>query len=138
MASIITLGLWAERMTPLTFEILVFLLGIGFGPTAPLTQVALQNTVAPHHLGSAIGAMNFSRNLFATILVAVFGAIVLAGMPLVEPVGSLGAIRTLAGTPPQTFAHVFFTAAGTLTIALVSMVLLEEKPLQTTVRGDRA
>jgi MFS family permease len=138
MASIITLGLWADRMTPLTFQVLAFLLGIGFGPTAPLTQVALQNTVPSNHLGSAIGAMNFSRNLFATVLVAVFGAIVLSGVPVVETIGSLGAIRTLAGTPPQTFSYVFFTAAGTLTIALISMLLLEEKPLQTTTPGERS
>jgi MFS family permease len=129
LAAIIALGFWADRMTPLTFEVLAFLLGVGFGPTAPLTQVALQNTVASHHFGTAIGTMNFSRNLFSTILVAVFGAIVLAGVSVVEPVGSVGGLRTLTATSPQVFAHVFYTAAATLVIALVSMILLEEKPL---------
>jgi hypothetical protein len=129
LAAIIALGFWADRMTPLTFGVLAFLLGVGFGPTAPLTQVALQNTVASHHFGTAIGTMNFSRNLFSTILVAVFGAIVLAGVSVVEPVGSVGGLRTLTATSPQVFAHVFYTAAATLVIALVSMILLEEKPL---------
>src|ERR1700726_4020353 len=42
----------ADGMTSLRFEIILFLIGVGFGPTAPLTQVALQNTVAIHHMGS--------------------------------------------------------------------------------------
>jgi len=137
LASIITLGLQAGNMTFLKFEILVFLVGIGFGPTAPLTQVALQNSVPSNHFGIAIGAMNFSRNLFATVLVAVFGAIVLAGAPVVDGAAVSAGLRTLAGVSPQTFANVFFTAAGTMTIALVSMVLLEEKPLQTSIPAER-
>ena len=50
-------------MTPEKFEIILFLIGIGFGPTAPLTQVALQNTVSMHDLGAGLGTMNFARTL---------------------------------------------------------------------------
>jgi hypothetical protein len=138
LGTIILLAQQAADMTFMKFEILVFLIGIGFGPTAPLTQVALQNTVPPHYFGIAIGAMNFSRNLFATVLVAVFGAIILAGTPVVDAGAVPGGLRTLTGTPAATFANVFYTAAGTLIIALVSLVLLEEKPLQTAIPGTRA
>src|SRR5262249_2429009 len=64
----------ADTMTALRFEIILLLIGIGFGPTAPLTQVALQNTVSVHDLGAALGSMNFMRTLVATIMIAIFGA----------------------------------------------------------------
>ncbi len=66
----------------------------------------LQNTVALHHLGSAIGTMNFVRTLMSTILVAVFGAIVLANAPVA---GSTDAaeVHALAATSVTTFSHVF-------------------------------
>ena len=38
----------AAGMSSLKLEIILFLIGVGFGPTAPLTQVALQNTVPLH------------------------------------------------------------------------------------------
>ena len=45
-------------MTSLRFEFILLLIGIGFGPTAPLTQVSLQNTVPVHDLGVALGSMS--------------------------------------------------------------------------------
>jgi MFS family permease len=133
IAAVLALAFSASAMTSLKFEIILFLIGIGFGPTAPLTQVALQNTVAAHHLGSAVGTMNFSRTLVGTILVAIFGTIVLAGMPA----GTPSAGSALIGTSVQTFSVVFLATAGTLTIALVSMLLLEEKPLLEAMPGAR-
>ena len=124
-------------MTPLQFEIILFLIGVGFGPTAPLTQVVLQNTVSIHHLGSAIGTMNFVRTLMSTILVAVFGAIVLAAVPIGAAGDTLGQ-RALAGTSVATFAEVFFAAAITLAIAQLAMILVEEKPLESTLPRGRA
>jgi MFS family permease len=50
IAAVLSLALSASTMTPLKFEVILFLIGVGFGPTAPMTQVALQNTVASHHL----------------------------------------------------------------------------------------
>jgi hypothetical protein len=114
-------------MTPLKFEIILLLIGIGFGPTAPLTQVVLQNTVAMNHLGTAIGTMSFCRTLVGTIIVAVFGAIVLASTP-----GGTGTLVT-TGTSISAFATVFLGVAGALVIALVALILLEEKPLQATM-----
>jgi len=113
------------------FEILLFLIGAGFGPTAPLTQVALQNTVATQHLGTAIGTMSFCRTLLGTILVAIFGAIVLTGAPAAGQGGVNG--KLLPGVTAGTFSIVFLVAAATLTVTLISMVLLEEKPLRATM-----
>ena len=48
----------------------------------------MQNVVARHQLGISVGTMNFSRNLYATMLIAVFGAIVLAGTPVGQALGN--------------------------------------------------
>jgi MFS family permease len=132
IAAVLALAYSASDMTPVKFEIILFLIGMGFGPMPPLTQVALQNTVAVRHLGSAIGTMNFSRTLFGTILVAVFGAIVLGGVPLD---GSETSGPILAAASVGRFSAVFVTAAGTLAVALLALIRLEEKPLQATMPG---
>jgi len=139
IGAVVALAYSASTMTPLKFEIILFLIGIGFGPTAPLTQVALQNTVASHHLGTAIGTMSFCRTLLGTILVAIFGAIVLAGAPATAPAGAAGAhtLTGITGASAQTFSVVFLAAAGTLAIAFLAMLLLEEKPLQDTMPSSR-
>jgi MFS family permease len=137
IAAVLALSFSVSTMTPLKFEIILFLIGVGFGPTPPLTQVALQNTVPGHDLGAAIGTMNFARTLVGTILIAVFGAIVLAGVPLDTPAGALSQ-RILAGTSVTGFATVFLAAAGALTVTFVALLLLEEKPLLTTLPGSRS
>lgn len=132
IAAVLTLAFSASAMTSLKFEIILLLIGLGFGPTSPLTQVALQNTVANHHLGTAIGTMNFARTLLGTILVAGFGAIVLAGVPVEAPADTLGG-HILTATSVKAFTEVFLAAAGTMTVAFMALLLLEEKPLQGTL-----
>ncbi len=120
VAAVTTLAWQADRMTPLTFELLVILTGIGFGPLPSLTSVAMQNVVPRHQLGISIGTMTFTRNLYTTMLIAVFGAIVLAGAPAGEPLGGA-----------EAFGRAFLVAAASLAVALVALVLMEQKPLQT-------
>jgi MFS family permease len=134
--AVITLGLWADRMTIVSFEVLLALVGVGFGPLPSLCTVTIQNAVARHQFGIAIGTMSFSRNLFTTILVALLGAIVLAATSLL----ALGGAGEFGGAPPpgaaeaaHAFSHVFFTVAACLAIAFVAIVLIEEKPLKTGV-----
>jgi sugar phosphate permease len=128
IASVATLAWRAADLTPLTFQVLLGLIGLGFGPVAPLSTVALQNAIPVHQLGTAIGTMTFSRNLYGTILVAIFGAIVAAADPL-HDVGHLAAAPSpelVAG-----FSRIFLVAAGSMALALLSLLALEEKPLQT-------
>jgi Major Facilitator Superfamily len=129
IVSILALAYFASGVTPLRLQIILFLIGVGWGPTAPLTQVMLQNTVALHHLGSAIGTMNFMRTLMSTILVAVFGAVVLANVPVAGPADTLPS-RVLDGASTVTFMHVFIGIACTMTIAFIAMLMIEEKPLE--------
>jgi MFS family permease len=137
IGAVLALAFSAAGMSSLRFEIILFLIGIGFGPMAPLTQVALQNTVAIHHLGSAIGTMNFVRTLMSTIVVAAFGAIVLATLPVAGPADTLGQ-RAAAATSVAPFVAVFLAAAGTLTVALIALIRLEEKPLEARLPGARS
>ena len=99
------------------FEIILAVIGIGFGPLAPLTGVSLQNAVLVHHLGSAVGAMNFMRMLFSTILVAIAGAITLK--------------TTAAAVSVVEYQTVFLVAVISLTISFVTLWLMEERPLST-------
>jgi MFS family permease len=132
IASVTALGLYADTLTPLTFELLLIAIGAGFGPLPSFTAVAMQNVVPRHQFGISIGTMNFSRNLYATILIAVFGAIVLAGAPAGDTLRS--ALTSSADVGAQGFGRVFFVAAASFSIALLAIVLIEEKPLQTA--GD--
>ena len=131
IASVLVLAWQAESLNLWWFEVLLALIGLGFGATPPLASTALQNTVAIHNFGTAIGTLQFSRGLFSTILVALFGALVLIGATALGP-------DTPADISPSVvynakgFVRVFFMAAASLAAALICVALLEEKPLQTS------
>ncbi len=69
--------------------------------------------------------MQFSRNLFATMIVAVFGVIVLVGT-------ADGGAGMAAQYSAEGFTRVFYAVAASFAIALLAVILLEEKPLQTS------
>jgi predicted MFS family arabinose efflux permease len=135
ITAVATLAWRADSMTPLWFELLLVLTGLGFGPLPSLTAVAMQNVVARHQLGISVGSMTFSRNLYITMLIAVFGAIILAGVPVrseLEP----GA--ALAAQSAQAFGWVFMVAAASLAAALIAMLAMEERPLRTGAEAEVA
>jgi MFS family permease len=137
LSSTAALAAWVESLTLFWFEVLLTLIGAGFGPLPGLTQVGLQNNVARHQLGISIGTMNFTRNLLATILVATFGAIVAGSVAAAGSAagGALGGLLDQAAV--EAFRRVFFGVVATLAIALIAVVLMEEKPLQTGHEGER-
>jgi len=130
-ASVLVLAWQAKNLNLLWFEVLLALIGIGFGALPPLASTVLQNTVSIHHFGTAIGTMQFLRNLFATILVALLGTLVLVGTAALEPNAS-AKISPSTIYNAEGFALAFYVAAASLAAALVSLALLEEKPLQTS------
>ena len=127
IASVAWLAWQVRDVNPLGFELLLAILGVGFGPIAPLSTTALQNTVAIHQFGTAIGTLNFTRTLYASILVAVCGALLNDS----DAVG--GAVAASGPLAASGFQMVFVAAAASLGIAFVATVLLEEKPLRTGV-----
>lgn len=104
------------------FQILLFLIGCGFGTMPPLAATALQNNVSIHTFGSAIATMQFSRNLLATMLVAVFGVLVLSGA---DSVGG----RAASQYSVDGFVRIFLAVAAFFAVSLLAIILLREKPL---------
>ncbi|MGA7488501.1 MAG: MFS transporter [Xanthobacteraceae bacterium] len=134
IAAVVSLAWRAGAMTTLSLELTLIVIGAGFGPLPSLTAVAMQNVVARHQLGISVGTMNFSRNLYATMLIAVFGAIVLAGMPAGQALG--GVFQAGAGLGAHAFGRVFLVAAASMSMALIALLAMEEKPLQTGAELD--
>jgi EmrB/QacA subfamily drug resistance transporter len=135
ITGVVLLGWRAESLNLWGFEILLILIGAGFGPLPGLTQVAVQNVVARHQLGISLGAMNFFRSLLGAITVAAFGAIVLAATAPLDHGASVPAALTAtrhhgAADAAQAYARVFYADAGCLAVALIALVLMAERPLQ--------
>jgi hypothetical protein len=72
--------------------------------------------------------MNFVRTLVATIMIAIFGAVVLANAPVGARAGTLSQ-SFLGGASVATFSTVFLAIAVTLAASFLALFLLEEKPL---------
>jgi EmrB/QacA subfamily drug resistance transporter len=132
IGAVLTLAWQADRMNLWLFELLIVLIGIGFGSVPPLTSVALQNAVSVHQFGTAVGTMNFNRHLYGTFLVALFGTIVLAGIPSLDPAHLTPAAAAAAADNAAAFSRVFFAAAASHCVTLIALVLLPEKPLLAT------
>jgi len=130
IAATLTLGWQAQALTFWQFELLLALTGIGFGALPPLASTVLQNSVPISQFGSAVGTMQFSRNLFCTMLVAVFGAVILAGAPVPEAAET--GRQLLTNVSADGFVRVFYVAAASFTISLIAVFMIEERPLQTT------
>src|SRR4029079_1230082 len=79
ITSVLVLAWQAAGIELWEFEALLFLVGLGFGCMPPLAATALQNNVSITTFGSAVSPRKCSRNRFATMSVAVFGVLVLAG-----------------------------------------------------------
>jgi MFS family permease len=105
--------------------------GLATGSMFPVSTVSLQNAVHPHQLGTAIASLNFFRQLGGAIVVAAFGAILLAGAGLGAGRGASvlsgeGSAQAVAAA----FRWIFAAAAGGLAAAFLFMLLMEERPLR--------
>jgi EmrB/QacA subfamily drug resistance transporter len=108
------------------------LIGFGVGTVFPVATVSIQNAVARHDVGAATGAMNFFRALGGALIVAIMGAILLAGLGVTPERGGAGfdltPMHELAVA--EVYRYVFASALVFAVIALVAVVLLEERPLE--------
>jgi hypothetical protein len=150
-----TLGGGGSRATAALFMV-VF--GTGFGIVTQILMVAIQNAVEPREIGTATAAANLFRALGGAVGVAIYGAILAAGLrhwlPLElhgqVPRGITAAgiqttpdrIHALAPSVQHGIAHavgnslqgVFLTAAPIALAGVVIVALLREQPLRG--RGD--
>jgi hypothetical protein len=92
----------------------------------------MQNRIAQHQLGIAVGTMSFARSLFTTMMVALLGVIVLAVTSAIAP-GSGGAPPPGAAEAALAFSRAFYVVLGCLVTSFVALVLIEERPLRTSI-----
>jgi MFS family permease len=109
-------------------------IGFGAGTIYPTSTVSIQNAVARHQVGTATGAMNFFRALASTLAVAIMGAILLSGLDAVPERGTgvelLVAAASQAGMDmAAVFRWVFVASDIFLGLALIAILLMEERPL---------
>jgi EmrB/QacA subfamily drug resistance transporter len=133
------LAAFAGDLDMITIQILLAVLGAGLGTLFPVTLVVAQNAVALHHLGTATAAVNFMRSLGSAILVAAFGAILLAGLGTISDQAGTSVEAKIASAAESgislagAFTGVFIAAAVCAAIALIMLLIMEERPL----RGGR-
>ena len=114
--------------------------GIGTGSSYPTVTVSIQNAIAHQQIGVAMGAMNFFRALTSSFVVAIMGAIMLADLGASPQHGGASSTAFIANASTasidqlaQAFSHIFAVAVLFLVLAIVGLVMMEERPLRTTV-----
>jgi EmrB/QacA subfamily drug resistance transporter len=130
--SIIVLGLLAANPAGYTwveFAFLLFVLGCGLGPMYPMSTVVTQNSVLPHQMGTATGALNFFRTLGGALIVAVFGALLLSGVSGSSGVATLEKVAAMHSNLAPAFRDVFIAAFIFIAIALGCLFFVEERPM---------
>ena len=118
---------------PLAYVILLLAVGTAVGLVYPVTTVSIQNAVPHHQVGIAMGALNFFRSLASAFIVAVLGAILLAGLGVAPERGgrAISVIETVsaAGTDVAfVFRWVFLAAFVFLALSLLFLILMEGAP----------
>ena len=89
---------------PLAYVIvLLAVVGTAVGLVYPVTTVSIQNAVPHHQVGIAMGALNFFRSLASAFIVAVLGAILLAGLGVAPERGgrAVSVIATVGAGRPR-------------------------------------
>jgi EmrB/QacA subfamily drug resistance transporter len=135
-AAVAALAIWPAM--PLAGAIFATsVVGFGVGTAFPTSTVSIQNAVARHEIGIATGAMNFFRALVSALVVAIMGAILLAGVGVAPERGrgnsGVDIMVTSAGAAGfnvvEVFRWVFVAALVFAVLATIAMILLEERPL---------
>jgi EmrB/QacA subfamily drug resistance transporter len=142
IASVSALVLWPAMPLPGVIVALT-LIGFGVGTVYPVSTVSIQNAVPVHQVGTATGAMNFFRALASTLAVAIMGAILLAGLGAVPQRGAgvellVGAAGAAGIDMAAVFRWVFAAADIFLGLALVAVLLMEERPLRGAAAAPEA
>jgi MFS family permease len=126
---------WAPGMPLSAVIVLLSIVGTSTGTCFPICTVSIQNAVPNHQVGVAMGAMNFFRALTSALAVAAMGAIVLAGFG-VAPQRGMGSAAVVAaasaagGDLSYVFRWVFVAGFVFLLLALITLLLMEERPLR--------
>ena len=137
VVGIVGLGLliWQPALALWGVIIIMSLVGIAVGTVFPVCTVSIQNAVPNHQVGVAMGAMNFFRALASAFAVAIMGAILLAGIGVTVARGGNAAVVVanvggLGFDFAAVFRWVFVAAEAFLAASLLTLMLMEERPLR--------
>jgi len=127
--------IWQPALALWGVIVIMSVVGIAVGTVYPVCTVSIQNAVPNHQVGVAMGAMNFFRALASAFAVAVMGAILLAGLGVTlerggSAVAVAGNVGNLGFDFAATFRWVFAAAEAFLVASLVTLILMEERPLR--------
>jgi sugar phosphate permease len=132
--------IWQPALALPAVIVIMSLVGIALGTVFPVCTVSIQNAVPDHQVGVAMGAMNFFRALASAFMVAIMGAILLAGLGV--SVGRGGSAAVVAANLADSaidfasvFRGVFVAAEASLVASLVMLTLMEERPLRGGDQG---
>jgi EmrB/QacA subfamily drug resistance transporter len=137
-AALVALGILAGHPSQATTAVALGVFGLGFGVVGQVLTVAVQNEVDRRQIGVAMATTTFFRGLGGAVGAAVLGAVFAAraGSPGsgtgVGALGATGRADLIDGV--QT---VLLIAAPIAVLALLVVMLLEERPLQTAQGQDR-
>ena len=135
LAATVALGFAADDFGLVTIEVLLTIIGLGFGTVPPMATVALQNAVERVELGAATASLNFVRSLAGTMCVGLFGAILAARLGSAGLHGGLHDTLSPAAIADrsalaQAFQIVFFGTSAGFALSLLALWRLEERPLR--------
>jgi EmrB/QacA subfamily drug resistance transporter len=123
-----------------TVALITGFVGIGTGSSYPTVTVSIQNAIAHQQIGVAMGAMNFFRALTSSFVVAIMGAIMLADLGASPQRGGAASTAFIASASSasidelaRAFSHIFAVAVLFLVLAIIGLLIMEERPLRTTV-----
>ena len=98
--------------------------------------MSIQNAVPHAQVGIAMGALNFFRSLVSAFVVAVMGAILLAGLGARPERGGASVVAMSMNASgfdvALVFRYVFLSALIFLALSLVFLLMMEERPLRST------
>ena len=125
------LAIWPASLPTWAVLVLLAVIGAGLGSLFPISTVCMQNAVVQSQMGIATATGNFFRALLSSLVVAVLGAIVLAGLggatgTAVETLARVSSLHTLANT----FRFVFLACALVLGFGMAFLLAMEERPLR--------
>jgi MFS family permease len=133
LSATVALGFAAGRFGLVAIEVLLTVIGLGFGTVPPMVTVALQNAVERDQVGAATASLNFVRSLAGTIFVGLFGAILAAKLGTEVSHGTLSPAAIGERTAlADTFQIIFFGTSAGFALSLVALWRLEERPLRAS------
>ncbi len=119
VAGVETLPIWS-------LSLLMGLVSLALGTLLPISTLSIQNAVAVHQLGTAIATANLCRQLSGAVSVAIFGAVIIGS-------GASESVRHVVSADRAaliaSFRVVFGLVACGAMAALVTMIVMEERPL---------